>query len=900
MPDVERPRFGQLTYTSFDRPDAATGGGWQVKEVSGELDPAEEEALRAGVLTRFETASPLPRFPSPEEIEDRPRRLMYTVGKHGGMYWHTVPAGPDASGRPGNVFAHALVDRRTSEASRARPIERWRSPDWLVPYGAEQVAAATLPADEPRPGDAVSREAVLAFLLAPDTWRIGIFGVLLDAVARALEGGPPVVLGCQDQSSAALWIAAVSQFMSPGTCHRFGWSTFDRLHSVDDAIARGAHLSAVPLDDLPGDAPGCVVFGESESPEIGELDGDPHCVANGDLVPVSPWSLLAQTVLIDAVVAARALAQQDEIAAEVGDRGLNPMWPLAMAVVANSELHDALDEATTVLLEHSPESVSGTDFERLIVDVIDHNLGETTEHAAQALARWQSDGTLAQVVRNLAGTVFVYRVFRDPEWVRRAAPSRLALVEHCCRTTELLADAGRVLDGLRRRARAAMHPDDLATEALRHVDLVVRAGLDDDRSADVIVELLDLTVVPVLCDPDRGAAFVAAIDTLADSTRIDYLQHAVVTSTEFTTRPLGSRLVPAVIAWLGGTLPGPPRFDDFVADRSLVDTPQCALIAEGVFVLAGDGQRVRPELGTVALWRALAELDRGTIASAHLDAVVDGVSWTPAQWRSAIAQYPCAVAPRFLADTIIHAGWSEHVEDLGRHLGDVLRGGLPELLIPTSQRDVLVLSWAAIRLQETWDNISAGAFRRAIETHGLPVLTDYATDRPAELADDLLARLAVFVVAARGCGVGIRPLPSTHEDALVEAVVRNADYVVEALVALVYSGAIDENRLIADAVTAYRDAQNARDSADSVDLHSRFEIGDPPRRRTVLDEVVNRILAESWYRGPRSAAEALAVIPVEPWDQARRDVWRVVVEGWFEQRRRDVHQAAVEHRRTPR
>jgi hypothetical protein len=206
--DAERPRFGQLTYTSFDRPGTAAAGGWQVKDITGDLDVDEKERLRAGIVTRFDAVPPIPRFPNAEQLRNRPRRLMYApwAGRTG-MYWHTVPAGADASGRPGNVFAHCLIDRVGGEATDGRPIERWGSSGWLVPYGADEVAAATLGATEPEPSDLVSRDAILDFLLDPDTWRVGVFSVLLDAVARALEGGPPVVLGCRDPHRAALWIA---------------------------------------------------------------------------------------------------------------------------------------------------------------------------------------------------------------------------------------------------------------------------------------------------------------------------------------------------------------------------------------------------------------------------------------------------------------------------------------------------------------------------------------------------------------------------------------------------------------------------------------------------------------------------------------------------------------------
>lgn len=198
-------RFGQLTYTSFDAPERGrAGGGWQVKDVSDGVSAAEQEFMRAGVATRFDSVQALPQFPTPADIAARPRRLVYAPTETGGCYWHTAPAGADASGRPGNVFAHVVVDRTPDDA--VRPIERWGSPDWLAPYGADAVAAAELPHSAPAPGGNIDRAAVLEFLLDPGTWRVGVLGVLLDAVDQAMHGGPGVVLGCADSENAARWI----------------------------------------------------------------------------------------------------------------------------------------------------------------------------------------------------------------------------------------------------------------------------------------------------------------------------------------------------------------------------------------------------------------------------------------------------------------------------------------------------------------------------------------------------------------------------------------------------------------------------------------------------------------------------------------------------------------------
>lgn len=243
-----RPRWAQLTYSSFDRHDGR-GGGWQVKDTTGDPTAAEVEFLRARVQTQFDAGIDLPRFPTPAEIAELPRRLIQApAAVHGGetALWHHVPAGNDASGRPGNVFAHVVLDRTPGAADPLRPIERWRSPGWLTPFGPEQVLAADLgTVDPPVPGP-LNRQTIGSWLFAPRQWRLQILAVLLDGVRAAMAGGPAVVLGVDDVDEAANWIAAISFSMSAGTSRRFHFSTLERPTTLTEAIERELHLVCMP------------------------------------------------------------------------------------------------------------------------------------------------------------------------------------------------------------------------------------------------------------------------------------------------------------------------------------------------------------------------------------------------------------------------------------------------------------------------------------------------------------------------------------------------------------------------------------------------------------------------------------------------------------------------------
>lgn len=480
-------RYGQLTYTSFDT--VGSSGGWQVKQTGGELTPAETQELIAGVHTVFRPVGPVPDFPTTEELERGPRRLAYRQVEGGAGYWHTVPAGSDSTGRPGNVFAHVLLDRAPDTHPRYRAIQWWRSAHWLRPYGAAAVARATLPEQPPELGRAVTKDSVVAFALDPTTWRLATLFVLLDAVAAALAGGPPVVLGTQSPDSAAQWIGLVSFLMSPGTAAGLSFSAFDRAEQV--GAHRGQLLSAVPIEDLAAVEPGVVVLSESEPVSLGELGGDPHRTARGHQIPVTRWSVMAQVVLLDAASARRVLDGIDGFAAQVRDDGLHPAWPMAMVVAANPEFADAQAEAHEVIAAHSPSgALVGSEAARVTADVLSTVVGTTTADAWRAVHELP-DGAGAA----FADATYLARAIADDAWLTQSGPIPLG---------------PRMFHGkpIPSALRAAIGPalgrgqEQGPDRVLRIVDLLLRAGVADDRLQVALTEV----VLPGLADPGvRGS-----------------------------------------------------------------------------------------------------------------------------------------------------------------------------------------------------------------------------------------------------------------------------------------------------------------------------------------------------------------------------------------------------------
>ncbi|OBF66368.1 hypothetical protein A5753_06525 [Mycobacterium sp. 852002-51971_SCH5477799-a] len=500
------PRYGQLAYTSFDQPGGA--GGWQVKQTTGDLSPEETQRLASGVRTAFRPVTPLPDYPTPEQLDAAPRRLEYRRwASDAAGYWHTVAAGADSTGRPGNVFAHVLLDRAPDSEPRPRPIQRWGSSAWLRPFGAAAVERAALPADPPGVAQVVTRESAIAFALDTSTWRVGTLLGLLDAVAAALAGGAPVVLGAVSVDSAAQWIGLVSFLMSPGTAAKLNFSTFDRADQLGSPQHAIAHLAAVPIGDLSTLPTGFVVIDETATLSLGELGGEPHRTAAGQAIDVTAWSVMAQEVLLDPQSALAVLDELDRRAAQTEDRDLHPAWPLAVTIAADEDFAAAHPEANAIITAHSPAGITpGSPTERLVDEALSALVGHTTPDAWKA-----AEQNLPGFAGEHAALTYLCRAIGDDTWLDQLGPIPLsANTYHGRQVPEPLAAAlGPALD----RASAEGDPQRL----LKLIDLLLRAGVDDDRLSQALTE----RVAAQLADPHTGPTLARRLThRLGPETRI--------------------------------------------------------------------------------------------------------------------------------------------------------------------------------------------------------------------------------------------------------------------------------------------------------------------------------------------------------------------------------------------
>jgi hypothetical protein len=638
VPSVWPGRYSQLTYTSFDAGASAPrgslhtatgqrshGGGWQVKQVVGDLDPAEIEHLTARIVTRFDLEPALPAFPTPDQIAHRPARLSYVAfGDGRAAYWHTVDAGRDGTGRPGNVFAHVIaVEEQDGAVGGFAPIELWHWPGWLIPYGQEAVTAATLPDGPPAlvANQALSVESSVAFLLDAAGDRTVVARVLLDAVAARLADptNGPVVLAVDDHDRAASWIAAVSHFLTPAGARNLSWSTHDSADAVAAGVAADLHLVVVPragATGLLGHTGVGAVIDETEEPYLGD-PGSVHRLpaAAAGTVAVTPLSVLAEAVLADEEIALRVLSRRDAVAAAfeaVDGAALVPEWPIAVAVLDDPELAEFHRDAAAVVVDEAPQDLTAVPWAAALVEGTLRAHPPTPDEAVARLGgaarRGRGTGLLAQYVLAAA--------LRDPGWLDRCDLAAVPAVA----TARLGALPDDVLAHL--SAPDAGFPDrTAATRAvLRCAELVERLATDDadlDTARTALAGALTRVGLDLVGEPGWAEALDAG--QVSEAVLARYLRPEFVRRSPEELDGLRAD----VSLWLYGT----------VADGVRFARPEPGTdVDDYLFAFAAQAVLRDPELGIPVEARAhyAGEAIRGALRCDRLDdaqcrALVDGI-----------------------------------------------------------------------------------------------------------------------------------------------------------------------------------------------------------------------------------------------------------------------------------
>jgi GTPase-associated protein 1, N-terminal domain type 2/GTPase-associated protein 1, middle domain len=749
-------RYAQMSYTSFDA--AGSTGGWRVKQSAGGLADPERTLLLSGVHTGLNPVKPIPPYPTLEQLQQIPRRLAYRrVNRDNACYWHSVRAGVDHTGRPGNVFIHALLDRAAGEPDAPyRPIELWRSPRWLYPYGPTAVARAELPADPPAPGRVVTRDSVVEFACDTGTWRLATLFGLLDAVAAAIDGGPLVVLGVDSVDTAAQWIGLVSFLMSPGTARMLNFSTFDRAEQLGFAMRVGQHLSAVPRDDLIDAPDGVVTIDETQTLSLGELGGEAHRTAAGQPIAVTAWSAMAQVAMLDPDSTRLLLADIDAFSARVTDAGLHPAWPMAMSVATHSRFADAAAEARSVIARHSPRgTVADAVIVHTITDVVRAVAGASTADALAAAGN-VPDGLAAMV----ADAIYLSRAICDDDWLDQ--PGRIPLgrtrYHHQPIPAELAAAIPAAVQAAGRRGPEGV---------LRLADILARVGIDSDLTA-VLAE----HVLPVLRDPQLGPRLIRRLGiSIGVSCRLG-VATALLEPAAATDRP-ALPVADDVLDWLAHGMTA-PRADE---------------LAEGK---PGDNTWTRAVLCALRALRLGSQTPRDRKAARW---------WLAIQGLSPSDLPGNDEAPREPTDSSTPDGGSELPV---RELVLALLGGpdspaIVDLaaLVVNENNDDTAVACAAVRLYEPDDWIRQGYVR----THQPPYTPHW--DEAVEMADsdavhrDFARRLLVLAVVGAVLGA---PCPRSCRWLLTDETLETE--VVEQIAALVNTNALPANAVLAVSLLA--------------------------------------------------------------------------------------------------
>lgn len=572
-------RFGQLTFTSYD---GLGGAGWQVKDAVGLTDP-EIEVLRAAIDVQLDAGVDLPRFPSPADLEGFPRRLVFDADPSGASeaavaWWHHAPAGLDGSGRPGNVFAHVLLDRGPAVPDTGwgpsgddpgalrgtpfdhRPIDWWRSPGWLAPYGPELVRDCPLPRAVPRPGPMISVDRIAEFLLDFDDYRrLSVLRVLLDACAAALTGGRPVVLTTKSTDQAALWIAAVSYLTSVPTARCLSYSTLERPDSLGNRLRQGLRLCCAPTRDhdrLADRDRDYVLIADDRDLLTGDLDGEPHRTAAGDEVIATEWSTLARVVLVDEPTTRYALRRITEIGSAAPAVADQPGWPLAMLVAAEPDSFvDGIPAARRVV-PNTPDGTSAAQLSTARTFIERQQLG--VDEAWEMIRSASRPGRPLGGMAEQALGVYVTLAVKDMDRLAHRGGPPLPDARWSSQSW--------ITESVRSSIKSAVEqvgrrPDDPRTPAavLGLAVLTWRLGLLDRYAADLADEAERL-VWPVLAEPG-GLDLVAAVGPVPEEVLAATVRSSLPDGVR--QRTLGKALDYAVLRWLyPDRPPGGGRLDD--------------------------------------------------------------------------------------------------------------------------------------------------------------------------------------------------------------------------------------------------------------------------------------------------------------------------------------------------
>ena len=459
------------------------------------------------------------------------------------------------------AHSHVLVDPDALSRSQApgfvRPVELWAARPWSRPPTAPVVRYAqlfgslvSLEDEEPRPGGHVVDRARVVDFIADPAFQLGALGALMDAVAAATAGGPPVVLVAPSVDAGMRWIGLVTFLAPPPVSLRVSFSSYERLSDVmararaeaggegdlisdalqeDDPEGWRTPVVSVVLEDdvdsgrgLPrGEELPVVVVDPRIEATLVASGGSAHRRTHlGQRIRVTDWSRLAlDAVCEESGALERCLRRLDEISLSTppagGPRG--DWWPghagaaadaggaawfLAAAVALTPGLPLALPTATRIILRDTPPGLQLSDDLAAALAAL---VAATVDDAEQAWTRLvsarESDPPRPALVQ-AAFESYLYLSFEDDAWLLRHPPPLPETVRF---------DAGlaaRLRSPLAKLTDRLARPAESGEDEVRHGVLLLRA-IDFAHRTARLVHGPDLAAAGVELLADRAARMLA-------------------------------------------------------------------------------------------------------------------------------------------------------------------------------------------------------------------------------------------------------------------------------------------------------------------------------------------------------------------------------------------------------
>lgn len=299
----ETRRWSHVTYASFG--NRSGGGGWHTGPTAN-ADQTDEQLVTEYAPTQMVPTRPFDDFIGAAEIAELPRRFEYLPLGDKGLFMQSVPAGKDATGRPGNVFTHAVIDHDLSQPLKAAyPINLFRSPDLITPFRIGSVNAVKLSPDlqEPRPGPLADLSVAWMMVRTMLGDRTGALYRLQDVLS---EGTTLPVLTVKNANEAVYWLQVLSSTLSPKEARQLlRFSTFERSATLPtQGRGEGRSVVVVPATDKED---------LQRREGISIIDpADPNTYA---VSPSSTWSTLTKGVFTNGISPLKVVEQ---LAAEPG------------------------------------------------------------------------------------------------------------------------------------------------------------------------------------------------------------------------------------------------------------------------------------------------------------------------------------------------------------------------------------------------------------------------------------------------------------------------------------------------------------------------------------------------------------------------------------------------------